>query len=129
LSKNKGDGPGPVETIDTELKLVRTLDRLLKKRHPDGVSLIRALEGGAVISLHKQIRQSFNPHACGNARELTEYLWHVGRTVTLEPGGGITIAGGGNGEKFILGRTFYREVEAEYRIIHGLIAEALTLNK
>lgn len=126
--RRDGDGAeGSYETVDSELQLVRTLDRTLKSRYPEGVSLLRTLEGGRVIELHRQVRQSFSPHACGKAVELTEYLWLVGRTVTLEPGGGITVSGGGSIEKYVLGRTFYRETEAEYRIIHRLIAEALTL--
>jgi hypothetical protein len=121
--------------LNSELQLVRILDRTLKSRYPDGVSLIKTLEGGLIIELHKQIRQAFNPHACANATELTEYLWLVGRPPSLEPGGGLTIrgklvgasSGGGSGgeEKFVIGRKFFKDAEIEYKMLHGMIAEAL----
>lgn len=124
---DRSDFPDDEEFIDSELQLVRTLDRTLKNRYPEGVSLMRTVEGGSVLELHRQIQQPFSPHACGKAGELTEYLWLVGRTVTLEPGGGITVSGGGSTEKFVVGRTFYREVEVEYRMIHTMILDALSL--
>jgi len=97
----------------------------MKSRYPDGVSLMRSLEGGKVMELHRRIRQTFDPHACSKALELTSYLWSIGRTVSLEPGGGITIRGAHGVEKSIIGRAFYRDCEAEYRILHGMIVEAL----
>ena len=121
--------PNDEELIDSELQLVRTLDRTLKNRYPDGVSLMRTLEGGSLLEFHRQIHQPFSPHACGKAGQLTEYLWLVGRTVMLEPGGGITVSGGGSTEKYVVGRTFYSEVEVEYRIIHMMIREALSLKR
>jgi hypothetical protein len=114
-----------VNPMSYDLRLVLTLDRTIRSRYPDGVSLLRTLEGGQVLELHRQIHHSFNPHACAKAAELTQYLWAIGRPVTLEPGGGITIGGNHNSEKFILGRTFYRDAEAEYRIIHAMVSEAL----
>jgi len=126
---------GSIPALASDLQLVRILDRTLKSRYPDGVSLIKTLEGGFVTSLHRQIDQPFNPHACAKASELTGYLWAIRRVPTLEPGGGITIRGkkvgtlkgGSHGgeEKYIIGRKFYREAEIEYLLIHSLIAEAL----
>jgi len=119
---NPGDLSSP---LSSELQLVRILDRTLKSRYPKGVSLLQTLEGGLVIELHRQIRQPFNPHACGRADELTEYLWLVGRSLSIEPGGGITVRGGSVGEKFNVGRTFFREAEIEYSMLHSMIADAL----
>jgi hypothetical protein len=124
---NRTDPPTNGEPLSYDMRLVRTLDNTLRSRYPDGVSLITTLEGGQVLELHRRIHQAFNPHACAKAAELTQYLWSIGRTVTLEPGGGITIGGNRGTEKSILGRTFYRDVEAEYRILHCMIAEALRL--
>ncbi len=127
-----GDNSSP---LNSELQLVRILDRALKNRYPEGVSLLKTLEGGLVLELHREINQPFNPHACAQAGELTKYLWLVGRVPSLEPGGGITIRGriagampgGGLGgeEKYVIGRKFFSDAEVEYRIIHGMIAEAL----
>ncbi len=118
-------------------QLIRILDRTLKGSHPDGVSLIATLEDGMVMELHRLIGQPFNPHSCAKAAELKEYLWHEKRVPSMEPGGGITFrstkpgAGTRGGEvrpqdeRIIIGRKFFKEAEIEYRIIHGLIAEAL----
>lgn len=108
-----------------DLQLVRTLDSTLKKLYPDGVSLLVTLERGKVIELHRRIRQAFNPHACMKAEELTQYLWLVGRTVAMEISGGITIGGRRDIDKYVIGRAFYRDAEAEYRILHTLISKAL----
>jgi len=120
---------------DSDLQLVRILDRTLKSRHPDGVSLLKTLEGGLVMDLHRRIDQPFNPHACAKATELTEYLWTIKRVPTIEPGGGITIRGkkfatlkegrAARLEKYVIGRKFYSEAQIEYRLIHSMIAEAL----
>ncbi len=118
--RDEGESP-----LSSEMQIVRILDRTLKSRYPDGVGLLRTLEGGLVIELHSQIRQAFSPHACGRAGELTEYLWLVGRPVSLEPGGGITIRGGGTTEKFIVGRKLFKDAEVEYRMLHAMIADAL----
>jgi len=130
---------GSIPALTSDLQLVRILDRTLKNRYPDGVSLIKTLEGGFVMDLHRQIEQPFNPHACAKASELTEYLWAIRRVPTLEPGGGITIRGKkvgtlkggvpGREEKYVIGRKFFREAEIEYRLIHSLIAEALGMER
>ena len=102
--------------MSSDLLLVRTLDRTLKNRYPEGVSLMSSFEGGKVMELHRRIRQTFDPHACSKALELTSYLWSIGRSVSLEPGGGITIRTARSSDKSIIGRAFYRDCEAEYRI-------------
>jgi len=122
LPPNDGMDDSP---LSSELQLVRILDHTLKSRYPDGVSLMKTLEGGLVIELHRQIQQPFSPHACARADDLTEYLWLVGRSLTLEPVGGITIRGGGTTEKFNVGRKFFREAEVEYGMLHAMIADAL----
>ena len=126
MSKRDSDNPGADISngpLSYELQLVRTLDRTLRNRFPEGVSLMGTLEGGLVLKLHRQIHQAFNPNACAKASELTQYLWSIGRTVTLEPGGGITIGGNRGSGKYVVGRSFYRDTEAEYRIIHAMMAE------
>lgn len=117
--------PGGLPPLSSELQLVRILDRTLKSRYPEGVSLLQTLEGGLVLALHDEIHQPFSPHACARSSELTGYLWQVGRVPSLEPGGGITIRSSAGQEKFVIGRKFFSETEDEYRLIHSLIAQAL----
>lgn len=105
------------------MQIVRVLDQKLKSRYPDGVSLMRTLEGGKVLELHHRIRQSFTPNACSKSAELTDYLWKVGRVCTLEPGGGITVRGSTPDEVFNVGRKMFREAEDEYRMIHTMLKE------
>ncbi|MFH1675716.1 MAG: hypothetical protein ABIC40_01740 [bacterium] len=109
----------------SERRLIRTVANTMKNRLPDGVELMLSLENGKVMKLHETVRQTFSPNACAKAEELTAYLWSVGRPVSLEPGGGITIRGRGSSEKYIIGRAFYREAEIEYRMIHAFIAKLL----
>lgn len=111
--------------VSTDLQVVRVLDEKLKSRHPEGVSLMQTLEGGKVLELHRLICLAFNPSACSKAEELTGYLWKVGRVLSLEPVGGITVRGGMPDETFNIGRTFFREAEAEYRMIHRMVAEVI----
>lgn len=124
-SGNRSGSETREEPLSSDLLLVRTLDRTLKSRYPDGVSLMSTLEGGKVMELHRRIRQTFDPHACSKASELTSYLWSIGRPVSLEPGGGITIRTARSVDKSVIGRAFYRDCEAEYRILHAMILEAL----
>jgi len=116
---------GGLPDASSEMQLVRILDRTLRGRYPDGVSLIRTLEGGSVLELHRQIRLPFDPYACARSTELTQYLWAVGRPPSLEPGGGVTIRSRGSTDKFNVGRAFYREAEDEYRLLHAMISDAL----
>ncbi len=114
-----------ISPLSSELQLVRILDRTLRSRYPDGVSLLQTLEGGQILELHRLIRQPFNPNSCSKAEDLTTYLWLLGRVPSLEPGGGLTIRDSSSTEKYVIGRAFFREAEEEYRLIHGMIAEAL----
>lgn len=126
-TSNQGSN-GEKSPLSSELQLVRILDRTLKSRYPEGVSLLKTLEGGLLIELHRRIRQPFSPHACAQASELTEYLWQVGRVPFIEPGGGITIRGPRSSDpkkKFVVGRAFFKDAEIEYRMIHTMIADAL----
>ncbi|HEX9746692.1 MAG TPA: hypothetical protein VGB30_14840 [bacterium] len=116
---------GGSTTTDSDLFLVRALDSTILNHYPDGVSLMRKVEGGKVHELHKIIKEPLNPHAVANSEELTGYLWSTGKSVTLEPGGGITVRCSRSGEKFVLGRAFFRDSEIEYRMLHKMIVEAL----
>jgi hypothetical protein len=116
---------GQDSILSTDLQIVRVLDDKLKRRHPDGVSLMHTIEGGKVLELHRQIRQSFNPNACAKSTELTDYLWRVGRVCTLEPGGGITVRGSTQDEIYNVGRKLFREAVEEYRLIRMMLVEVI----
>src|SRR3990172_9927764 len=113
------------DSTDSDLLMARNLDNTVKNQFPEGVSLLRKVEGGLVYDLHREIRLSINPHVIAKSEELTSYLWACGRSVTLEQGGGITIRNRNGQEKHVVGRKLFREAEIKYRMLHKMIAEAL----